>query len=79
MATPRERALEDALLSAHEREDKRRIAQLYRDAAQLSEAAGRTEEAYFRYTQAYVYALESGSEELAGELKDKLRAEGREE
>ena len=79
MATPQERALESALLSAHERQDKGRIAQLYRQAGQLSEDAGRTEEAFFRYTQAYVYALESGSDVLAGELKDKLKANGREE
>ncbi len=79
MATPDERALEDALLSAHERGDTALLAELYRQAGKLSEDAGRTEEACFRYTQAYVYALESGAESLARELKDKLKAEGREE
>ncbi|MEM1200586.1 MAG: hypothetical protein AAGI06_14895 [Pseudomonadota bacterium] len=79
MTAAEEHGLEDALLSAHEREDKAEVAELYRKAGKLSEDAGRTEEAFFRYTQAYVYALESGSEALAHELKEKLKAKGREE
>ena len=79
MTKAQERALEDALLRAHEHQDKGALAQLYHEAGKLSEVAGRSEEACFRYTQAYVYALDSGAEDLAGELKEKLKAQGREE
>ena len=71
--------LERELLAAHHSGDRKQLAALYRQAAELSEQAARTDEACFRYTQAYVFALESGANELASELRNKLVAYGREE
>lgn len=78
-ALPDEDALEDQLLRAHERGDAADLARLYAEAAEQSEAAGRADEAGYRYTQAYVYALEGGVAELACQLKTILVAQGREE
>ncbi len=78
-ALPDERELEEELLQAHQRGDAAGLARLYAEAADRSEAAGRSEEAGYRYTQAYVYALEGGVAELCAELKAKLVAQGREE
>ncbi len=74
-----EAELEAKLIQAHEVGDISALAKLYASAAELSEKAGRTEEACYRCTQAYVYALESGAEQLAANLKQKLIAHGREE
>lgn len=76
---PEEAELEAKLLHAHEMHDTTALAGLYAAAAQLSDEAGRTDEALYRCTQAYVYALECGAAELAAELKHKLVAHGREE
>ena len=79
MGAAEERQLEAELLRAHEAQDSAMLAELYAQAARMSDAAGRTDEACYRSTQAYVYALESGAAELAAELKQQLIAQGREE
>lgn len=77
--SPQEKALDADLLKAHRIHDAAALARLYADAAQMSEQAGRVEEACYRRTQAYVFALESGATALAASLRQKLIAAGREE
>ncbi len=79
MPMTEEAELEAKLLRAHETQNTAALADLYAEAARLSEEAGRTEEACYRCTQAYVYALESGATKLAEDLKLKLIEQGREE
>ncbi len=74
-----EATLEAELLNAHAGHDTERLAQLYALAAKISEDAGRSEEAGYRTTQAYVFALECGDTDLITTLKRKLIAAGREE
>lgn len=71
--------LEADLLQAHHNQDGAALARLYFAAGELSEQAGHTDEAGYRYTQAYVFALESGETALADRLRQKLIASGREE
>ena len=71
--------LEQELLLAHSRGDGVSLAELYAEAAKQSSAAGRVDEACFRYTQAYVFALENGLDSLASDLHSQLLAYGREE
>ncbi len=71
--------LDEQLLEAHQQDDWQKLAQLYRRAAELSEDGGRTEEACFRYTQAYVFALQCGADKQALEIRNILVAYGREE
>ena len=54
------------------------LVRLYRLAGHRAEGAGRTDEACFFFTQAYVYALESGDTSRANALKATLKAYGRE-
>ncbi len=74
-----EATLEADLLTAHATHDTVRLAHLYALAAKMSEDAGRSEEAGYRTTQAYVFALECGDTDLITTLKRKLIAAGREE
>lgn len=74
-----EAELEAQLHKAHERHDGAALARLYAEAARLSANAGRTDEASYRRTQAYVFALECGNETLAAEMRQMLVSEGREE
>ncbi|MEM7746390.1 MAG: hypothetical protein AAF409_22075 [Pseudomonadota bacterium] len=71
-------ALDAALLDAHDRGDQCALVGLYARAADLAEAAGDRDAMCFYLTQAYVFALEVGSED-ADALHAKLKAEGREE
>ncbi len=75
--TPAE--LELKLLRAHAHGDGSSLAKLYAEAAAQSESAGLIDEACFRYTQAYVFALESGLVPLASTIREKLQKHGREE
>ncbi|MEL7471177.1 MAG: hypothetical protein AAFN27_22175 [Pseudomonadota bacterium] len=77
MTDPRA-ALDAALLDAHHRGDQPALVRLYAHAADLAEAAGDREAMCFYLTHAYVFALESGSED-ADALHARLKAEGREE
>ena len=79
VSTVEEADLEAKLLRAHEAQDIGLLAKLYALAAEASDEAGRPGETCYRQTQAYVYALECGADELAAELKQKLVAQGREE
>ena len=71
--------LERQLLEAHARGDGVSLATLYAEAAAQSEAFGEIDEACFRYTQAYVFALENGLNPLADTVHRQLLAHGREE
>ena len=71
--------LEADILAAHERGARTsELARLYRQGGDLHLAAGRTDEAYFAYTQAYVYALDAGLEAEVAHLLALLRNDGRE-
>ena len=74
-----ERRLDQLLLAAHEARDAPQLARCYFAAANASLAAGRVDEACFRYTQAYVFALECGETGIAEKAKAELLAQGREE
>ena len=71
--------LENLLLEAHARHDGASLARLYAEAAAHSEQQERIDEACFRYTQAYVFALESGLGSLASDVHSRLLRYGREE
>jgi hypothetical protein len=63
--------LEAALLAAHERDDKAALVSLYHDAGAIKELMGNINAACFYFTQAYVFALETGdpaSASLLGKL-----------
>lgn len=70
--------LDAALIAAHATSEHRRLVALYNEAAELAEADGDVDGACFYLTQAYVFALASGSPE-AGALHARLLARGREE
>ncbi|MGI9414223.1 MAG: hypothetical protein ACR2PM_11175, partial [Hyphomicrobiales bacterium] len=55
-----------------------RLVALYRQAGHRAEGAGRTDEACFFFTQAYVFALECGDTGRANALKATLKSYGRE-
>ncbi len=79
MGAPSDRAVLDAaLLKAHSDGDKRALADLYAQAADMAEASYDTEAMCFYLTQAYVFALETDAPE-ADALHARLKAEGREE
>ena len=67
--------LERALLAAHSEEDGLLLAQLYEQAADLSEAAGDAEAACFYLTHALVFALQEGADSV-GSLRARLHAYG---
>jgi hypothetical protein len=67
--------LDAALLAAHAADDRRALVRLYTEAAETAQSA---EAAAFYLTHAYVFALDTGAPEAAA-LRDRLRAEGREE
>lgn len=69
--------LEADLIEAHEKGDSGRLAELYLAAAGSEETDGRIEAACFFLTQAYVFALESGSR-TAREIAARLLAYQRE-
>lgn len=71
--------LEAKLLEAHARHDGVMLAQLYAKAAAKSEQDDQIDEACFRYTQAYVFALENGLTSLASDIHRQLLSYGREE
>ncbi len=52
--------LEADILQAHEQADQSALTGLYEKAAKLKADSGETDAAAFLYTQAYVFALESG-------------------
>jgi len=68
----------DILLS-HATGDAKALVALYRQAGHRAEGAGRTDEACFFFTQAYVYALEAGDVGRANALKATLQSYGREQ
>ena len=70
--------LDAALLAAHEHNDAASLIKLYRQAGEESEQAGDINAACFYYTQAYVFALESG-DEATNILHGILVSYGREE
>ncbi len=70
------KALDQALLDAHERGDSAALIAIYTKAADQSETLGDVDEACFFLTQAYVFALESGSIE-ASKLNMRLAGHGR--
>lgn len=57
--------LDRALLKAHDRQDLEALITLYTNAADRREALGEIEAACFYLTQAFVFALESGSSEAS--------------
>ena len=69
------KALNAALIKAHEGDDKEALIELYTEAADLAET---DDETAFFLTFAYVFALETGSA-CAEALKVRLVAAGREE
>lgn len=56
-------SLEQRMLAAHARNDSEALMALYGEAADLQEVQGDIDAACFYLTQAFVYALESGSGE----------------
>lgn len=74
--TPEE--LHQAILDAHEDEDRHALVDLYTEAATRAEASGDIDATCFFLTQAYVFALEAGHE-AAGSLRSRLIAHGRED
>lgn len=68
------RALDAALLAAHDQQDAATLAVLYAQAADRLEGA----EAAFFLTQAYVWALEAGTPDAAA-LNRRLAARGRDD
>ncbi|MEM9370436.1 MAG: hypothetical protein AAGA26_04690 [Pseudomonadota bacterium] len=74
--TPEE--LHQAILAAHDNEDRRSLVALYSEAATRAEGAGDIDATCFFLTQAYVFALETGHRD-AGKLHSRLRSHGREE
>jgi len=70
--------LDAALIAAHQRRDHHRLVTLYSRAADLAKASGDSDAMCFYLTQAYVFALESGTPE-ADAIHARLKAEGREE
>lgn len=71
-------ALQDALLAAHGTGDDERLAALYEQAGDFSEAAGAIDEACFFLTQALVFALVSGAPRQRA-IRERLHAYGRED
>ncbi len=69
--------LESALLEAHERGDTRDLVELYEQAAELKARMEEPDAAAFLYTQAYVFALESGHERVTA-IRQILISLGRE-
>ncbi|MEM7189066.1 MAG: hypothetical protein AAF439_05595 [Pseudomonadota bacterium] len=78
MPTDDPKALDQALIDAHARDDKHALVNLYRQAADLSEAAGDLDAACFYLTHAYVFALQAGAPS-ADTLHTRLVAYGRDE
>ncbi len=70
------KALDQALLAAHSRQDKTALVRLYMRAAEDREQADDTDAACFFLTQAFVFALEAGAAE-ADALDQMLAAHGR--
>jgi len=70
--------LHDRILRAHAQGDTSELARLYRLAAEEAEAQGRIDEACFYFTQAYVFALDAGEEEIAADTRTRLVRHGRE-
>jgi hypothetical protein len=70
--------LEQELLSAHARDDRRALIGLYAQAANIREEVQDIDAACFYLTHAYVFALDVGANE-ALELHARLKARGREE
>lgn len=68
------RALDAALLAAHDRGDRGALARLY---AQAADTATTEDAAAFYLTHAYIFALEAGAA-TAPALRDRLCAMGRE-
>ena len=69
-------ALDAALLDAHAAGDGPRLASLYGEAAERLSATGNIDAACFYWTQALIFALESGLDE-AGHYAERLRSHGR--
>jgi hypothetical protein len=70
-------ALDNRLQRAASRGDARDLALAYRMAAERADHAGRTDEAGFFLTHAYVWALVAGETPLAEPLARALRHQGR--
>ncbi len=70
--------LDEAILEAHARGAGEELAELYIHAADNSERSGDVDACCYFLTQAYVFALESGSD-LARGINQRLVAQGREE
>ncbi|MBY8975061.1 hypothetical protein KHP62_04525 [Rhodobacteraceae bacterium NNCM2] len=73
-----DRALDAALIAAHDAGDHLKLVTLYTEAAEAAEKAGDIDACCFYLTHAYVFALETGHDE-ADNLKDRLKAYEREE
>lgn len=69
-------ALDGAILAAHDTNDKAKLATLYAQAADKSEALGDKDAACFFLTQAYVFALDAGLQDAAT-LNKRLAKYGR--
>jgi len=72
-----EQRLQQDMLQAHEHEDLEALPGLYLQAAQLRESQRDIDAACFFYTHAYVYALDCGDREIAGEARSRLKGYGR--
>ncbi|MEZ5774980.1 MAG: hypothetical protein R3D33_09880 [Hyphomicrobiaceae bacterium] len=72
------RELDREVLDRHALGDRRALAPLYGEAGRIREAEGLIDEAAFLYTQAYVYALETGDTALSREMHGRLKHHGRE-
>jgi len=70
-------ALEQALLLAHEKNICADLIKYYTEAATIMENNGDIDEACYYLTQAYVYALECGSEPQSAALHNRLAKYGR--
>jgi len=70
-------SLQQALLLAHEQHNHADLIRLYAEAATSMETNGDIDAACFYLTQAYVYAMESGTEAQAQSLHNQLAKYGR--
>ena len=72
-----EQRLQRDMLQAHEQDDLAALPPLYLAAARLRESQGDIDAACFFYTHAYVYALDCGDREIAGQARKRLQDHGR--
>jgi len=70
--------LDREIIDAHTCGDGRRLAQLYASAARHFAAAGELDRAAFLFVNAYVWALDTGEDVVAAQVREALMEMGRE-